>query len=57
MNFDQEEIPEEIMLLAEKRLLAKKAKNYKLSDQLRNEIKVKGFIILDEKESYRIKKE
>lgn len=43
------DIPEEIKELAEKRTEAKKNKDFKLADALRNQIKEKGFEVLDEK--------
>lgn len=52
----EDEIPEEIIALAEKRLEAKKNKDYSLADSLRDEIKQKGYIIEDTKEGYSLKK-
>jgi cysteinyl-tRNA synthetase len=49
-------IPKEIKELAEKRLEARKNKNWKLSDELRDKINKLGFIINDVKEGYEIKK-
>ena len=48
-------IPSEITILAEKRLLAKKEKNYALSDELRKAINEKGFEIIDKADGYVIK--
>ncbi len=42
-------IPQEVIELAEKRKEAKKNKNFSLADELRNQIKGKGFDIIDEK--------
>ena len=56
MKFDTEDIPSEIIELAEKRLKARTEKNWEESDKLRDEIKEKGYGILDEKEGYRLKK-
>jgi cysteinyl-tRNA synthetase len=56
MKFEKDDVPSEIIALAEKRLAAKKAKDFKLSDSLRDEIKAKGYAVVDEKDSYRIKK-
>jgi cysteinyl-tRNA synthetase len=53
---EKEVIPKEIFDIAEKRLLARKAKDWAMSDQLREEISSKGYNISDEKEGYRIKK-
>jgi len=56
MKFKSEKIPSEITELAEKRLKARNNKNWEESDKLRDEIKEKGYEILDEKEGYRLKK-
>jgi len=50
------EIPEEIINLADKRLEAKKNKNYAVADELREEIKQKGYTIEDTKDGYKVKK-
>ena len=52
----KEEIPQEINEMAEQRFQAKKEKNFKLADELREQINKKGYQILDTKESYQIKK-
>ena len=45
---DQEEaLPEEIRRLADERLAARKAKNWALSDQLRDAIQEKGYLVQD----------
>lgn len=49
-------IPEEIRELAEKRLLARQEKNWAESDHIRDQIKMKGFEIKDEENSYTISK-
>ncbi len=49
-------IPKEIKDLAEKRLEARKEKNWKLSDELRDKINKLGFSIKDTKEGYEFKK-
>ncbi len=51
LNFDQE-IPENIIKLAEERLIAKKDKNWEKSDKLRYQIHAKGFQIEDKEDSY-----
>ncbi|MCB9358371.1 cysteine--tRNA ligase [Candidatus Woesearchaeota archaeon] len=56
MSFDAEEIPEEIVSLADRRLAAKKERDWAAADKLRDEIKSKGYEILDDKEGYRLKK-
>lgn len=50
------EIPDEIKNLAEKRAEAKANKNFKLADEIRNEIKEKGFELIDKKDGFEIKK-
>lgn len=46
------EIPQEIIDLAEKRLKAKKEKNWTLADELRNKILQAGYTLKDTKDSY-----
>ena len=53
---EEKEIPEEIKQLVEKREQARKNKNFKLADELREEIKLKGFYVDDTKEGIIIKK-
>ncbi|MHA1541080.1 MAG: cysteine--tRNA ligase [Alphaproteobacteria bacterium] len=48
-------IPNEVQELAEKRLLAKKNKNWELADTIRNEIEELGFCIEDTSNGYEIK--
>ena len=50
------EAPQEIKDLAEKRLQAKKEKNYILADSLRNEITEKGYSLIDTPQGYKINK-
>jgi cysteinyl-tRNA synthetase len=50
------EIPEEITQLANQREKARKDKNWKLADDIRNKITQKGFILEDTSEGQRIKK-
>ena len=52
----EEETPKEIIKLAEEREKARKGKNWKLSDELRNKIKNKGYLIEDSSSGYVIKK-
>jgi cysteinyl-tRNA synthetase len=47
-------IPNEIIELAEKRKTAKEVKNYKLADELRNEIDTAGYELLDSSDGYKI---
>lgn len=49
-------IPQKVEDLLEKRLLAKKEKNYALSDELRDEIKKLGFIVKDTGEGQEVVK-
>ncbi len=49
------DIPKVIIELADKRLEAKKNKDWTESDRLRDEITKKGFVIEDKKEGYRLK--
>ncbi len=56
MDFKEEIIPKEIEKLAEKRLKARKEKDWKLADMLRDEIIKKGYSIEDTKEGYVLKK-
>ena len=49
---EQKEIPEEIIILAEKRKQARDNKDWAESDRLRDEIQSKGYIIKDSKEGY-----
>ncbi len=51
-----DEIPEEIIKLAEERQKAKQDKNYSLSDELRNKISSLGYEIKDTNDGYKINK-
>ena len=53
----QEDVPEDIKKMAEERLNAKKNKDWATADALRNEIKAKGYSILDSKDGYTIVKD
>ncbi|MCF7871970.1 cysteine--tRNA ligase [Candidatus Woesearchaeota archaeon] len=50
------DVPKEIKLIAEKRWVAKQNKLWEESDKLRDELKQKGYEILDSKDSYQIKR-
>ncbi len=50
------EVPLEVKKLADERLLAKKNKDFKKADQLRDKIKVAGFSINDIVDGYEINK-
>ncbi len=52
----EEKIPQNIIKLAEKRLLARKSKDWKLSDSIRDEINKEGYLIEDTENGFRIKK-
>lgn len=52
----EEIIPEEVRVLAEQRLEAKKAKNFSLADELRRKVSEVGYAIKDTKEGYEIVK-
>ena len=56
LSNDKEDIPDEILELSEKRLMAKKEKNYKLADDIRDEIKDKGYLIKDTPDGVEITK-
>ena len=50
------EVPEDVLKLVKKRETARKGKNFKLADELREKIKKKGFSIDDTNEGVRIRK-
>src|SRR3990167_1835421 len=47
MDFKDEKVPKEIYALAEQRAQAKKAKDWKKADELREQIKSKGYWVQD----------
>jgi cysteinyl-tRNA synthetase len=49
---EKEEIPEDVIALAEKRLIARQNKDWAMSDTLRDEIAEKGYLIKDAKDAY-----
>ena len=49
---EKEEIPEDVIALAEKRLVARQNKDWAMSDTLRDEIAEKGYLIKDAKDAY-----
>ena len=55
MSFQPAKIPEEIVQLAEARVEARKAKNWTLSDKLRDQISEKGYIVEDIAKGFRLK--
>lgn len=52
----EEDIPQEVKDLAEKRMQAKKNKDYALSDDLRTQISQMGFVVIDTKDGFELKK-
>jgi len=54
---EEEKIPEEIINLAKQRLEARKQKDFKKSDELREKIAKKGFLIEDSEDSFKLKKQ
>jgi cysteinyl-tRNA synthetase len=52
----EETIPEEIMKLSEKRIQARKAKDFKRADAIRDELKAKGWTIEDTSRGPKLKK-
>ena len=50
------EVPAEILALAEARIAAKKAKDFKRSDQIRAELKAKGWVVEDSPKGFKLKK-
>ena len=53
---DEEEIPEEIMDLGQKRLEARAEKNWEMADKLRKEIEKKGYLVEDRGNDCKIKR-
>jgi cysteinyl-tRNA synthetase len=49
-------VPEEVMSLINQRAEAKKNKDFKLADELRNKVKELGYIIVDKKDGVEVKK-
>lgn len=52
----QEDIPQEVKELAEKRAEAKKQKDFALADELRNQIDKLGYLIIDGRQNFEIRK-
>ncbi len=52
----EEQIPEDIELLMEQRIQARQAKDFKRSDQIRDELKAKGWIVEDSPKGPKLKK-
>ncbi len=51
-----DDIPEEVMMLVNQRTEAKKNKDFKLADELRNKVKKMGYVIVDKKDGAEVKK-
>lgn len=51
------EVPDEIIEIAEKRQQARKSKDFATSDQLRDELKARGWTVEDGPDGYRLKQE
>ena len=56
LNFDEDEAPEEVKALAQKRWEAKKARDFATADSLRTQISTLGYEIKDAKDGYKILK-
>ena len=56
INTKKEEVPEEVLELVEKRKQARLEKNWALSDELRDKIKEKGYIVKDSKDGSTLEK-
>jgi cysteinyl-tRNA synthetase len=52
----KQDIPQEVLTLAESRWQAKQSKNYALADELRKNIECLGYVVLDSKEGYKVSK-
>lgn len=52
----EENLPEEILEILDKRKKARESKDYALSDMLRDELKHKGYIVKDSKEGQKVEK-
>ena len=54
-DMKKEKIPDEILRLAEERLMARKKKDWKKADKLREQIEKKGWVIEDGEDGYSVK--
>jgi cysteinyl-tRNA synthetase len=52
----EEKAPDEILELAEQRMFAKKAKDFKRADAIRDELNAKGWVIEDSPKGFKLKK-
>ncbi len=56
LDFEKQEIPDEIKQLADERQKAREIKDWKKADELRDKIKNAGFIVEDSSEGWKLKK-
>ncbi len=54
---EEEEIPQEILTLVEQRTEAKKNRDFKTADEIRDRLKAMGITLIDTKEGVKIQKE
>jgi cysteinyl-tRNA synthetase len=52
----EEDIPEDVLQLANERLKARKAQDYELADKKRREIESRGYRIMDTQDSFTLEK-
>jgi cysteinyl-tRNA synthetase len=55
-SFGKEKVPEEVLKLVEERERAREQKAFKKADELRDEIKTKGYVVEDTPHGPRVKK-
>ena len=55
-NKSRDDIPDEILKLVEERTTAKKNKDFKKADEIRNKIKEMGYELVDKKDGVEVKK-
>ena len=53
---EAEDVPAEIMALAQKRIEARKAKDFKTADEIRDSLKAQGWVIIDTPQGMKVKK-
>jgi cysteinyl-tRNA synthetase len=53
---EREEAPKKVVQMAEERELARKDKDWKTADELREKIKQLGYTVADDKEGYKLSK-
>ena len=52
----EEDIPEEVKALVEERKAARKAKDFKTADEIRDSLKAQGWVIIDTPQGMKVKK-